>query len=106
MVGEVRDAQTADAAVWAANSGVLVLTTVHAPSVEGAIQSLRGFGVPAAFLSTSVRGVISTRLVRTLCPECRQLEADGDGPSMDEVIRYLEPGQPTMRYTAHGCDKC
>jgi len=106
MVGEVRDAQTADAAVWAANSGVLVLTTVHAPSVEGAIQSLRGFGVPAAFISTSVRGVISTRLMRTLCPDCRQLLHDSDGQSMDEVVRYLEPGQPTMRYAATGCEKC
>ena len=106
MVGEVRDAQTADAAVWAANSGVLVLTTVHAPSVEGAIQSLRGFGVPAAFISTSVRGVISTRLLRTLCPDCRQLMNENDGASMDEVVRYLEPGQPTMRYAARGCEKC
>lgn len=107
MVGEVRDAQTADAAVWAANSGVTVLTTIHAPNGEGAIQSLRGFGVQTAFISTSLRGTINARLVRTLCPDCREAVADGNGrQAFEEIGRHLDPAQPITPFSARGCEKC
>src|SRR5205814_9933400 len=64
---EIRDPQTAETAVHAANSGHLVLATVHASSAAGAIQSMRSLGVHSHFLSTSLRGILaqdrkSTRL--------------------------------------------
>ena len=66
MIGEVRDDGTAYTAAWAANCGVLVLSTIHAPCAAGAVQSLRGFGVASPFVASSMRGAMSQRLVRTL----------------------------------------
>ncbi len=68
MIGEVRDPETATTAVHAANSGVLVLATVHAAAAPGAIQSMLSYGVNPQFLAASLRGVVSQRLVRTLLP--------------------------------------
>jgi twitching motility protein PilU len=108
MIGEIRDAETAETAVWAANSGVLVLSTIHAPSAAEAIQSLRGFGVPAAFISTCLRGVVNVRLVRTLCPVCREAVATGDEARQHfrEIESRLNPGDGTLRFAPHGCDQC
>ncbi len=72
MVGEIRDSETAETAVRAANSGHLVLATIHSPIAAGAVQSMRGLGVHPHFLATSLLGIISQRLVRTLCPQCKQ----------------------------------
>lgn len=78
MIGEIRDPETAKTAVYAANSGHLVLATLHASVAAGCVQSMLAFDVSPHFLATSVIGGISQRLVRTLCPECRvqQVEAD------------------------------
>ncbi|HEY2584391.1 MAG TPA: GspE/PulE family protein [Tepidisphaeraceae bacterium] len=112
MLGEVRDPHTADAAVRAANSGVLVLTTIHAPTAAEAIQSLRGFGVPAAFVASSLRCVLNARLLRTLCPVCREAvvtEAPNqDGECFQCIEEYfpINTSQPMVRYLPHGCDQC
>src|SRR5207253_2018522 len=71
MIGEIRDHETAETAVRAANSGHLVFATIHAPVAAAAVQSIRSLGVHPHFLSTSLRGAISQRLVRTLCPACK-----------------------------------
>ncbi len=71
LVGEVRDAGTAETAVHAANSGHLVLATVYAPVAAGAVQSMCGWGVNPHFLGHTLLGVVAQRLVRTLCPRCR-----------------------------------
>src|SRR5262249_31425212 len=65
MIGEIRDAETAQTAVHAANSGIVVFSTLHAPTAAGAVQSMRALGVHPHFLSMSLRGVVSQRLVRT-----------------------------------------
>jgi general secretion pathway protein E len=112
MLGEIRDGATADAAVRAANSGVLVLTTIHAPTAAEAIQSLRGFGVPAAFIASSLRCVLNLRLLRTLCPVCREAVVS-EAPDHDiECFRCVEEyfpintSQPMVRYLPHGCEQC
>ena len=71
MVGEIRDPTTADTAVLAANSGHMVLATLHAPVAAAAIDSMLAYNVQPHFLSTCLLGVISQRLVRTLCPHCK-----------------------------------
>ncbi|HQY87061.1 MAG TPA: GspE/PulE family protein [Tepidisphaeraceae bacterium] len=92
MIGEVRDEETAKIAVRAANSGILVLATLHAPDAALAIQAMRAFGVPNHFLGTCLRGVVSQRLVRTLDPESRIKFDLSDAPhTFDEVREYLEP---------------
>lgn len=111
MLGEVRDPQTAEAAVRAANSGVLVFTTIHAPTAADAIQSLRAYGVPAAFVASSLKCVLSARLLRTLCPVCReavldQRNGDGDPDGFQCIEDYFPVHQPMIRYVPHGCEQC
>ena len=99
MIGEIRDAETARTAAHAANSGVLVLATLHSPSAAGAIQSMRAYGVKPHFLATSLRGIVSQRLVRTLDPRTR-VEFDLiDAPhTFDEIRPFLKPGEGTKLY--------
>jgi len=74
MVGEIRDAETAEIAARAAMTGRLVFSTVHTNSAIGAIDRLIDLGVPPFLLANTIRGIISQRLVRKLCIEC-----SGDG---------------------------
>ncbi|MEP1696283.1 MAG: GspE/PulE family protein [Paracoccaceae bacterium] len=71
MVGEVRDEETAEIAVRAALVGRLVLSTVHTNSSVAAIDRLRDLGLPSYLIAATLRGVLSQRLVRTTCSECR-----------------------------------
>ncbi len=107
MIGEIRDPATAEAAVRAANSGLLVLATLHAPIAAGAIQSLLSLGVHPHFLAGSLLGTISQRLVRTLCPACKLAYPLGDSPhSFDEVRRWLGPDEGQVLYGPAGCAAC
>jgi type II secretory ATPase GspE/PulE/Tfp pilus assembly ATPase PilB-like protein len=107
MIGEIRDGVTAATAVHAANSGHLVLATLHAPTAAGAIQSMVSLGVHPHFLASSLLGVIAQRLVRTLCPQCKMPFDLTDAPPMfDEIKRWLEPGQGQVLYAAKGCKEC
>jgi type II secretory ATPase GspE/PulE/Tfp pilus assembly ATPase PilB-like protein len=107
MIGEIRDPVTAETAVRAANSGHLVLATLHAPIAAGAIQSMLSLGVHPHFLSSSLRGVIAQRLVRTLCPECKESWDLSMAPmTFDEVRPWLEPGEGEQLFAAKGCEKC
>lgn len=99
MIGEIRDEETAKIAVRAANSGMLVLATLHAPDAAMAVQSMRAFGVPNHFLATCLRGVVSQRLVRTLDPKTRMQFDLSDAPhTFDEVREFLEPGDGNVLY--------
>jgi type II secretory ATPase GspE/PulE/Tfp pilus assembly ATPase PilB-like protein len=107
MIGEIRDPVTAETAVRAANSGHLVLATLHAPISAGAIQSMLSLGVHPHFLSSSLRGVVAQRLVRTLCPDCKQRWDVSAAPmTFDEVRPWLENGEGEALYAAKGCNKC
>ncbi len=107
MIGEVRDAETAQIAVRAAGSGMLVLATVHAPSANGAVQSMRGYGIHPHFLSTSLRGAVSQRLVRTLCPDCKVTFDISHSPlTFDEVKKWLGKDEGQLLYAPRGCEKC
>ena len=107
MIGEVRDPQTAETAVLAANSGHLVFATIHAPSAAGAVQSMRGLGVRPHFLAMSLRGVLAQRLVRTLCPHCRLPFDVSSAPHLyDEVRTWLGPDEGRMLYAPRGCGTC
>jgi type II secretory ATPase GspE/PulE/Tfp pilus assembly ATPase PilB-like protein len=107
LVGEIRDPVTAETAVRAANSGHLVLASLHAPSAAGAVQSLLSLDVHPHFLSNSLHGVIAQRLVRTLCPKCKVPFDLGETlHTFDEVRTWLEPGQGQAIYGARGCPDC
>jgi type II secretory ATPase GspE/PulE/Tfp pilus assembly ATPase PilB-like protein len=107
MVGEIRDPITAETAVRAANSGHLVLATLHAPVAAGAIQSMLSLGVHPHFLSSSLRGVIAQRLIRTLCPACKTTLDLSEAPHIfEEVRQWLEPDQGKQLYAPNGCAEC
>jgi general secretion pathway protein E len=107
MIGEVRDAMTAETAVRAASSGHLVLATLHAPVAAGGIQSMLSLGVHPHFLASSLLGVLSQRLVRTLCPICRKPHDLAEtGYTFDDVRQWLEPGQGEVLYGPVGCSSC
>lgn len=73
MVGEIRDSETAQIAVQASLTGHLVLSTLHTNSAVGAITRLQDMGIEPFLLSSSLLGIMSQRLVRNLCPDCKQL---------------------------------
>jgi type II secretory ATPase GspE/PulE/Tfp pilus assembly ATPase PilB-like protein len=99
MIGEIRDEVTAKTAVHAANSGVLVLATIHAPSAPGAVQSMRALGVPSHFLSTALRGCVSQRLVRTFDMSTRvAFDLGADTDPFEEVRKWLGPGEGHTLY--------
>ncbi|MBU0954119.1 MAG: GspE/PulE family protein [Spirochaetes bacterium] len=75
MVGEVRDAATADLVIRAALTGHLVLSTLHTNDSISAVSRLRNIGVEPFLIAAVLRGVIAQRLVRRLCPQCRRLVA-------------------------------
>ena len=107
MIGEIRDEETARTAVHAANSGMLVFATLHSPGAPGAIQSMRSLGVPSHFLSTSLRGVVAQRLVRTLCPHCKIGFDLANAPhTFDDVRPWLGPDEGKMLYAPKGCPEC
>lgn len=75
LLGEIRDRETARAALSAAETGHMVFSTLHANAALGAISRLRALGVPAFMLADALSAVLSQRLVRTLCRNCKREEA-------------------------------
>ena len=107
MIGEIRDAETAKTAVHAANSGILVFATLHAPAAASAVQTMRSLGAHQHFLAASLRGVVAQRLVRTLCPHCRQAFDVSDAPQTFEEVRHLlNDDEGRTFWAASGCDQC
>jgi type II secretory ATPase GspE/PulE/Tfp pilus assembly ATPase PilB-like protein len=107
MIGEIRDPETAKIAVHAANSGVLVFATLHAPSAPAAVQAMLSLGAHPHFLASCLRGVVAQRLVRTLCPGCRtSFDLDGAQQTFEEVRSLLAEGEGKSLFASQGCDAC
>jgi type II secretory ATPase GspE/PulE/Tfp pilus assembly ATPase PilB-like protein len=107
MIGEIRDPETASIAIRAANSGHLVLATIHAGAAAGAIQSMRALGVHSHFLATALRCVVAQRLVRTLCTKCRSAFDLADAPhTFDDVAHLLGPKEGKALWAPRGCEAC
>lgn len=103
MVGEIRDRETAEIALQASLTGHLVLSTLHTNSAIGAITRLVDMGVEPFLLSSSLLGVLAQRLVRVLCPACRQAyQADEAECAM---LGVAATQTPTL-YRARGCSEC
>jgi general secretion pathway protein E len=106
MVGEIRDGETAQIAVQAALTGHLVLSTLHTNSAAAAVTRLRDMGVEDYLLTAVLRGVMAQRLVRRLCPDCRQ-----STPAPPELIQRFNLAartkvSPIMLAHAVGCAAC
>jgi len=117
MVGEIRDAETADMAVHAALTGHLVLSTLHTNDAAGALPRLINMGVEPFLITSSVNLVLAQRLVRRICPKCReemkvpmklmdQLKAELDKISPNNIEdRKLIPAELKLYY-GRGCNEC
>ena len=105
MIGEMRDAETAQIAVQSALTGHLVLSTLHTNTAAGAVIRMQDMGVERYLITSSVNGVLSQRLVRTLCNHCKEAEAQSMEVLRSSGLgRFLQPGHPT--YRARGCSNC
>lgn len=107
MIGEIRDIATADTAIRAANSGHLVLATLHAPVASQAVNAMLALGANPYFLSSCLLGVAAQRLVRKLCPNCRMAFDVTAAPQTFADIRpMLAPGEGDAIYGPSGCEEC
>lgn len=98
MVGEIRDEETLHAAVFAALTGHLVLSTIHTNDAASTPTRILEMGLPAYLMASSIRGVVAQRLVRRLCPHCREPFAGGE--AYPEILRQAP------LYRARGCQRC
>ncbi|MEM7562033.1 MAG: GspE/PulE family protein [Pseudomonadota bacterium] len=105
MVGEIRDRETAEMAVQAALTGHLVLSTLHTNDAPSAIARLSEIGVPPYLISATLIGVVAQRLVRTLCPHCKQ-ERELDLVDWQALIKPWTTSPPEKIMEAEGCLEC
>lgn len=102
MVGEIRDIETAQIAVQASLTGHLVLSTLHTNTAAGAITRLEDMGIESFLLSSSLLAVLSQRLVRTLCPDCKVAHT----PNEQELSILGVTDRDLEIYTPTGCASC
>jgi type II secretory ATPase GspE/PulE/Tfp pilus assembly ATPase PilB-like protein len=104
MMGEMRDAVSARAALDAADSGHVFLSTLHARDVAGTITALRNFGLADHEIAATLDLIVAQRLVRRLCPACRRQEP----PTPTEVnwLKFYSQPVPKLTWHAVGCAQC
>ncbi len=104
MMGEMRDAVSARAALDAADSGHVFLSTLHARDAVGTITAMRNFGLHDHEIAAAVDMILAQRLVRRLCTDCRRLEE----PTASEAgwLRYFNQPVPERTWRAVGCPLC
>jgi general secretion pathway protein E len=105
MVGEIRDLETAEMAVQAALTGHLVLSTLHTNDAPSAITRLLDLGVPYYLLNSTIIGVMAQRLIRTLCPHCKE-PGDIDEDTWQRLVAPWKANKPAKVYYAKGCLEC
>ncbi|MEI7456131.1 MAG: GspE/PulE family protein [Nitrosomonadales bacterium] len=105
MVGEIRDAETADMAIQAALTGHLVLSSLHTGDAPSAIMRLQELGVPSYLLNSTLLGVMAQRLVRTLCPHCKAAGEVG-ADEWQALVRPWQAAVPSQISVATGCLAC
>jgi general secretion pathway protein E len=105
MVGEIRDLETANMAVQAALTGHLVLSTLHTNDSPSSISRLLELGVPAYLIKATVRGIMSQRLVRILCPHCKVMAAT-DLDAWQQLTQPWQVEPPAEIARPMGCREC
>lgn len=103
MVGEIRDTETAEIAVRASLTGHLVLSTLHTNDAISTISRLRDMGVEPYLIASSLLGVVAQRLVRKICPDCKEEHK----PTEQEAIMLRRHSLPAeVIYRGRGCGNC
>jgi len=104
LVGEIRDAETAQIAVQAALTGHVVLSSIHANDSTGAIMRLIDLGVEPFLVSSALVGVVAQRMVRKVCPDCGEMI---EAPTSEQIAYSREVGEERSQYLyGKGCKSC
>ncbi|MDP5209063.1 type II secretion system ATPase GspE [Microbulbifer sp. 2205BS26-8] len=103
MVGEIRDLETMQIAIQASLTGHLVLSTLHTNTALGAVTRLVDMGIEPFLLSSSLIGVLAQRLVRVLCPQCRQPHRADES---EQKVLGVDAQAETIIYRPNGCEAC
>ena len=106
MVGEIRDLETAEIAIKAAQTGHLVLSTLHTNSAAETLTRLLNMGVPAFNVASSVTLIMAQRLARRLCPHCKQPHHIPDNELLEMGYTQQEISEGITLYKPAGCDEC
>lgn len=101
MLGEIRDQETAQMAIRAALTGHLVFSTIHTNSAVGTISRLLDMGIPSYLVANTLNLSMAQRLVRLLCPHCKQEE-----PFNETLFPRKLPFKLSSHYSAQGCEQC
>jgi general secretion pathway protein E len=106
MVGEIRDRETADMAVQAALTGHLVISSLHTNDAPTAVTRLLDLGVPHYLINSTLLGVMAQRLVRTLCPHCREPIEGPDEDTWRMITTPWRADRPATAMGPVGCLEC
>lgn len=105
LIGEIRDLETAKIAVNAANTGHLVLATLHTNDSISTVSRLVDMGIEPYMIASTLTGVVNQRLVRAICEECKvSYESTEDSP--ERAFFEIDPDKPLTLYKGEGCDVC
>ncbi len=105
MVGEIRDRETADIAIRAALTGHLVFSTLHTNDAPGAVNRLIDMGVEPFLLASSLEAVLAQRLVRRICPQCKESYKPNEN-LVRSLNNSVKVGGDTKFYHGTGCNEC
>jgi general secretion pathway protein E len=105
MVGEIRDLETAQMAVQAALTGHLVLSTVHTNDAPSTVARMLDLGIPSYLINATLLGVMAQRLVRTLCPHCKE-EGQISSDDWQQLVAPWKVNVPAKIYRPVGCLEC
>ena len=104
MIGEIRDLETAEIAIQSALTGHMVFSTLHTNDAPSAITRLLDMGVEHFLLSSTVRGILAQRLVRVICPSCKEI--DNTAAAREELKHLGLPDNDGPIYRGRGCEVC
>ena len=103
MIGEIRDNETAEMAFRAAQTGHMLISTLHTNNAIGVVPRLLDMAIDPGLLASSLNGVVNQRLVRRLCPHCK----DEHRPSPDILREFFIGEPPDLKFwKGRGCNRC
>ncbi len=105
MVGEIRDLETAEMAIQSSLTGHLVFSTLHTNGALATIQRMIDLGVPSYLLNSSITGILAQRLIKKLCPHCKE-KRPTDKSQWEALMTGESLPMPEMCFAAVGCEEC
>jgi general secretion pathway protein E len=105
MIGEIRDLETADMAIQASLTGHLVLSTLHTNDAPSSLTRLLDLGIPSYLITSTLTGIMAQRLVRTLCPHCKE-ESETDEAGWEQLVKPWKAKAPKTTFHPVGCLEC